>query len=276
MKKIFLLGSGTMAIGIAQISLEKGFEVILYSRKNIDEMVKSKLKYLYIERAKYSEDIANKYLENLKTTIDLGDAKESDFVIEAVVEDLGIKRQYFIKLDRICDKNTIFATNTSCLSISEIACAIPREDKIIGLHFFNPVALMQLVEIVKGKKTCDNTVEEAKKIILLMGKEFIVARETPGFVVNKILIPMINEAITLFEEKVATLEDIDKSMKLGANFPIGPLALSDLIGNDVVLKIMQTIYEKTGNEKYKPSSMLIEYVQKDLLGRKTKNGFYKY
>ena len=266
-----------MSLGIAQIFLEKNFEVILYSRDN-ERLIefKKKLMKVFIEKAKYTKEISELLMEKLFCTTDLLEAKSADLVIEAIVEDIDIKKELFKKLDEICKKNVIFSTNTSSLSITEIAAVTSRPEKFIGMHFFNPASLMKLVEVIKGIFTSDETIDKIKEIIFKLKKEHIIVEEIPGFLVNRILIPMINDSINLLEQKVATKEDIDKAMKFGANHPIGPLQLSDLIGNDVVLGIMNTLYRETKDNKYRPSYLLKKYVSSGLLGRKVKKGFYTY
>lgn len=266
-----------MSLGITQLFLENNFKVSVYSRKkDQNETFLKKLKKVLIEKAKHPIEKVEIMLKNLSVTTDLNDAKDNFLIIEAVVESIDIKKEYFKRLDVICDENTIFATNTSSLSITELSSAISRTDKIIGTHFFNPVSLMKLVEIIKGMGTSDSTVEKIKEILSRVNKEFILVEETPGFIVNRLLIPMINEAVCLLETKSATIEDIDRAMLLGANHPMGPLALADLIGNDVVLKIMEVLYNETSDSKYRPSYLLKKYVRNGFLGRKTKEGFYKY
>lgn len=277
MKKVFIVGTGIMGLGITQIFLEKGFEVLVFSlNEKKKEIFLEKLKYIFIKKAKYSIEMTELIMRKLEITMKLEDSKEYGLVIEAITEDMEKKKEIFRKLDNICSKDTIFASNTSTLSITEMSFVTSRADRFIGLHFFNPVSLMKLVEIVKGLGTSTETSIKIEKIIKLLNKEHVHVEEEPGFIVNRLLIPMINEAINLVEKKVATIEDIDKSMMLGANHPIGPLALSDLIGNDIVLKIMEILYEETYDTKYRPSYLLKKYVRGNKLGRKSGVGFYKY
>ncbi|HHY79633.1 MAG TPA: 3-hydroxybutyryl-CoA dehydrogenase, partial [Thermoanaerobacter sp.] len=204
------------------------------------------------------------------------EAKDADFVIEAAIENMEIKKQIFKELDNICKEGTILATNTSSLSITEIANVTTRPDKVIGMHFFNPVPVMKLVEVIKGMKTSSETFNTVKELAQKLGKTPVEVNEAPGFVVNRILIPMINEAIGVLADGVASASDIDEAMKLGANHPIGPLALSDLIGNDVVLAIMDTLYSEFNDSKYRPHPLLRKMVRAGLLGRKTGKGFFEY
>lgn len=277
MEKIFILGAGTMGAGIAQVFAASGFEVILRDIK--DEFVDRGLAQVskglgkLVEKGKMIEETKEEILSRLSGTTDLSFAEDCDLVVEAAVENMEIKKQVFAELDRICKSETILATNTSSLSITEIASATKRPDKVIGLHFFNPAPVMKLVEIIRGMATSQESFEAVKEVSLSIGKDPVEVAEAPGFVVNRILIPMINEAICVLAEGTATAEDIDKSMKLGAGHPMGPLALSDLIGNDVVLAIMETLYKETGDSKYRPSVLLKKYVRAGWLGNKTGKGF---
>lgn len=277
MNKVFILGAGIMGTGITQIFAQNNFEVTIFSR-NIEKcsLLKENIKKILLEKAKKEEEEVFQILSNIKISSDLSDAKKSDFIIEALPENMEIKKEYFKKLSDVVSNTTILATNTSALSITEISSVVKCPENVVGVHFFNPAPIMNLVEIIKSVTTSEETVEKIKKVSNRINKEVIVIDEVPGFIVNRILIPMINEAIILLEQGVAKKEDIDKAMKLGAKHPMGPLELSDLIGNDVVLKIMETLYVETGDSKYRPSYLLKKYVLAQKLGKKTKEGFYKY
>lgn len=280
MKKICVLGAGTMGSGIAQAFATKGYEVIIRDikdefvskgiagiKKNLDKLV-SKEKIT----AEKSEDI----LSRISGTTDMNLLDDVDLVVEAAVENMEIKKQIFGELDKICKPEAILATNTSSLSITEVAVATNRPDKVIGMHFFNPATMMKLVEIIRGMATSDETFNAIKELTIEMGKEPVEVAEAPGFVVNRILVPMINEAVGIFAEGIANAEDIDKAMMLGANHPMGPLALGDLIGLDVCLAIMDVLYKETGDTKYRAHSLLRKYVRAGYLGRKTGRGFHNY
>lgn len=280
MKKICVLGAGTMGSGIAQAFATKGYEVIIRDikdefiskgiagiKKNLDKLV-SKEKIT----AEKSEDI----LSRISGTTDMNLLDDVDLVVEAAVENMEIKKQIFGELDKICKPEAILATNTSSLSITEVAVATNRPDKVIGMHFFNPATMMKLVEIIRGMATSDETFNAIKELTIAMGKEPVEVAEAPGFVVNRILVPMINEAVGIFAEGIANAEDIDKAMMLGANHPMGPLALGDLIGLDVCLAIMDVLYKETGDTKYRAHSLLRKYVRAGYLGRKTGRGFHNY
>ncbi len=282
MKKIGVLGRGTMAGGIVQTFAQKGHEVIMWVR-SVDEAdprasVKSIEKGLgrLVEKEKISKEFMDGVLDNISITTSYEDLKDCDLVIEAISEDMVLKKEIFASLDKICKEDAILATNTSSLSITEIATATNRPDKVIGMHFFNPVPLMKLVEVIKGLATSDETKDAILSLATDLGKTPVTVEEAPGFVVNRILIPMINEAVGILADGVASKEDIDEAMKLGANHPMGPLALGDLVGLDVCLAIMEILYDEFGDSKYRPHPLLRKMVRGGLLGRKTKKGFYEY
>jgi len=218
----------------------------------------------------------DKILSNITITKEYEDLKDCDLVIEAISEDMEVKKETFSTLDNLCKEDTILATNTSSLSITEIANATNRPDKVIGMHFFNPVPVMKLVEVIKGIATSDDTKNKIIELSKELGKTPVEVEEAPGFVVNRILIPMINEAIGIYADSVASAADIDEAMKLGANHPIGPLALGDLVGLDVCLAIMDVLYEEYGDSKYRAHPLLKKMVRGNQLGRKTKKGFFEY
>ena len=280
MEKIFVLGAGTMGAGIVQAFAQKGYEVIVRDIK--DEFVErgltginknlSKLVY----KRKMTEETKEDILSRISGTTDMNLAADCDLVVEAAIENMKIKKEIFAELDKICKPETILASNTSSLSITEVASATGRPEKVIGMHFFNPAPVMKLVEIIRGMATSQETFDAVKELSLAIGKEPVEVAEAPGFVVNRILIPMINEASFILQEGIASVEDIDTAMKFGANHPMGPLALGDLIGLDVCLAIMDVLYNETGDNKYRASSTLRKYVRAGWLGRKTGRGFYNY
>lgn len=280
MEKIFVLGAGTMGAGIVQAFAQKGYEVIVRDIK--DEFVEKGIAGInknltkLVTKGKITEADKETILSRISGTTDMNLAEDCDLVVEAAIENMEIKKQIFAELDRICKKETILASNTSSLSITEVASATNRPDRVIGMHFFNPATIMKLVEIIKGMATSEETFKAVKEVSISIGKDPVEVAEAPGFVVNRILIPMINEAVGILAEDIASAEDIDKSMMLGANHPMGPLALGDLIGLDVCLAVMDVLYKETGDSKYRAHSLLRKYVRAGWLGRKTGRGFYNY
>ena len=280
MEKIFVLGAGTMGSGIVQAFAQKGYEVIVRDIK--DELVQSGIVRInnglskLVSKGKMTEETKEDILSRISGTTDMNLAAECDLVVEAAIENMKIKKEIFAELDKICKPETILASNTSSLSITEVASATNRPEKVIGMHFFNPAPVMKLVEIIRGMATSQETFDAVKELSVAIGKEPVEVEEAPGFVVNRILIPMINEASFIFQEGIASVEDIDTAMKYGANHPMGPLALGDLIGLDVCLAIMDVLYNETGDTKYRSSSILRKYVRDGWLGRKSGRGFYNY
>lgn len=280
MKKIAVVGAGTMGNGIAQVAAEAGFEVLLYDKnptgleqglKRIEKTLKRN-----VEKGKNDQASADLIRERIKPTSTIENLKDVDIVIEAIVERIEPKKELFVELDQICKSSTIFVSNTSGLSITEMASAVKRSGQVIGIHFFNPVPVMQLVEIIRGEQTNDLTFEIAHQLAEKFNKVAISVKEAPLFAVNRILTPMINEAIFVLSEGIASAEDIDKGMMLGAGHPIGPLALADLIGLDTMLFVVETLYYETNDSKYRPAPLLKKYVRAGRLGRKTGEGFFKY
>ncbi|GAU76130.1 3-hydroxybutyryl-CoA dehydrogenase [Fusibacter sp. 3D3] len=278
--KIGILGAGTMGAGIVQIFAQNGFDVVMrdLNEEALDKGLKGieKAYGKLVTKGKLSEADKIASLSRIQTTSDVQALKDCDFIIEAATENMNVKKKIFEELDQVVKAEAILATNTSSLSITEIAAVTKRPDKIIGMHFFNPVPVMKLVEIIKGISTSDATYDIVYDLSTKVGKDPVKVEEAPGFVVNRILIPMINEAVGILAEGVATAEDIDKAMMLGANHPIGPLALADLIGNDVNLAIMEVLFDEFKDPKYRPHPLLRKMVRAGHLGRKSGAGFYQY
>ncbi len=280
MKKIGVLGTGTMGAGIIQVLAQSGYEVVLRARRqtSVDKGIATIVKNLdkLIKKEKITEADKNDILGRIHGSTEIEIVKDADLIIEAATENMEAKKALFKELDELCKPETIIATNTSALSITEIAAVTGRPDKIIGMHFFNPVPAMKLVEIVKGLTTSEETRTAIIELTKALNKTPVDVAEAPGFVVNRILIPMVNEGIGILADGVADVEGIDTAMKLGANHPMGPLALGDLIGLDVCLAIMETLYTEFGDTKYRPHPLLRKMVRAGKLGRKTGAGFYDY
>ncbi|WP_040978214.1 3-hydroxyacyl-CoA dehydrogenase family protein [Oceanobacillus jeddahense] len=280
-KEIMVIGAGQMGAGIALVFARSGYEVKLYDA-DIEALRRGKQ---YIEKVfekdiakgKMEADTKEKALNRLQLVVDLeADPITADFIIEAVVEKLEVKKEVFRKLDELAPAHTIFATNTSSLPITETAAVTGRAEQFIGMHFMNPVPVMKLVEIIRGLETSEDTCQTVQELTEALGKQDVEVKDFPGFVSNRILMPMINEAVYTVFEGIASIEDVDQVMKLGMNHPMGPLQLADFIGLDTCLSIMEILHEGFGDSKYRPCPLLRQYVQAGRLGKKAGRGFYTY
>lgn len=280
-EKVLIIGAGQMGGGIAQVAAQNGYKIMVFdiSEAQIARLQKSMDKAYgkMVEKGKATQEQTQAWLANISYGTDLEKmAPAADLVIEAATENVALKLETFAKLDKLCKPECILASNTSSISITVIAAVTKRPDKVIGMHFFNPVPVMKLLELIVNPTTCPQVVAACKEVGTKMGKTIVDVKDSPGFAVNRILIPMINEAIMVLQEGVASAADIDAAMMNGANHPIGPLALADLIGNDTNLAIMQVLYNEFQDPKYRPALLLKQMVAAGKLGRKTGEGFFKY
>jgi 3-hydroxybutyryl-CoA dehydrogenase len=280
MKKIAILGAGQMGAGIAQVAAQAGLSVVLADsqlelaergKRTIEAQLRRQLEKGRLTQAELTDTLAR-----IRASTEVVASDAPDLVIEAVTERLELKSALFVKLDQVMPEQTIFASNTSSVSITAMAAATKRPERVIGMHFMNPAPVMKLVEIVRGLQTSDTTYERIKQLAERLGKTTVLAREAPGFIVNRILIPMLNEAVFVLEEGLASREDIDAAMVLGTNQPLGPLALADMIGLDTVLAIAEVLHRELGDDKYRPAPLLRRYVAAGWLGKKTRRGFFEY
>ena len=278
--RIGVVGAGTMGNGIAHVCALSGFDVVLtdISQEILDGAIEKMKKNMgrQVKKEKLSQADMDAALKRITTTTELETLKDTDLVVEAVVEDLKTKKEIFEKLDTVCKKDCILSSNTSSISVSDIAQATKRPEKVMGMHFMNPVPMMVLVELVRGKSTSEETINTARQIAEKLGKTPVLVNDSPGFVANRILMPMINEAVWCLNEGVAEAEDVDAVMKLGMNHPMGPLALADLIGLDVCESILDVMCAGFSDKKYAPCPLLSKKVEEGNLGRKTGKGFYEY
>jgi 3-hydroxybutyryl-CoA dehydrogenase len=279
-KTVMVVGAGQMGSGIAQVCAQSGYQVIVNDIKEefLDKgfAVINQNLARQVEKGKLKEEERDQTLSRLRKSIDIRDARKVDLVIEAAVENMEVKKSIFAELDQYAPEHAILASNTSSLPITEIAAATNRPEKVIGMHFMNPVPVMKLVEIIRGLQTAEEVYQSIESMTKSLQKVPIEVNDFPGFISNRVLMPMINEAVYALYEGVATKEAIDEVMKLGMNHPMGPLTLADFIGLDTCLYIMETLHEGFGDDKYRPCPLLRKYVKAGWLGKKTGKGFYEY
>ena len=280
-KNVSVIGAGAMGSGIAQLAATNGYHVILVDiteeiLKKAKVSIDKNLDRFFVAKSKLSNEEAKNILSRILLTTNRDEAiKDVQIVIEAVFEDMALKQDLLFDLDKKCEKNVILASNTSSLSITDMAKKATNQERIVGMHFFNPAPVMKLIELIKGKKTSDEILESSKKFALSLNKTVVTVNDSPGFITTRLIYVLCNEAINMKQEGIASTEDIDTAVKLAFNFPMGPLELSDLVGNDIYLHIGEYLKEKLG-DNYNPSPLLIKMVSDNLIGRKTKRGFYNY
>lgn len=279
-RSIGIIGAGQMGSGIAQVAAVSGYQVTLYdafsgvAAKSVEKICANLEKL--VSKGKLDRAVCDAAVKSITVVDSLADSAKADLVVEAAVEKVLLKKEIFTALDKFAGPDTILASNTSSISLTEIASATGRPDRVIGMHFFNPAPVMKLLEVVKGYSTSQETIDTVMAVGARMNKVTILAQDKAGFIVNRVLDPMLNEAIFLLEEGVGNAEDIDNGMKFGCNHPMGPLALADLIGLDVLLAVMEVLYQEYGDSKYRPAPLLKKMVRAGKLGKKTGEGFFKY
>ncbi len=279
-KSLAIIGAGTMGTGIAQVFIQAGFKVTLLDID--DEILKKAVKRIrdiysqLLKKEKINPEDRDTYLSNLNTTTSLETLEDMSFVIETVKEDFQIKKELLEKIEKIVPEHTIITSNTSSFSINRLASGLKKPGRFMGLHFFNPAPLLPLIEVITGEKTSEKVKNEIMDLLKSINREPVEVNDSPGFIVNRLLIPYINKAVDLLSEAAASRDDIDKAMKLGANHPMGPLELADHIGLDICLDIMENLYRDLGDSEFKPSDLLKKMVSSGKLGKKTGEGFYKY